>query len=102
MGAVFRKFPFESEIAFVARLRVGRDDGHEQHTCRDLLPNLLIPGVTTDEFAFIEPNLDARRPQRRANAPRGLRVLRCVGQEDRLVFRSAHVPAARTSTSVPS
>jgi hypothetical protein len=47
----------------------------------DLLADLQVPGVTTAQFALIEPDLDCRRLQCLADALGGLCILRCVAQE---------------------
>ena len=47
----------------------------------DLLPDFVIPGIAPAQLALVEPNLDARRRQRIANALRRLGILRGVAPE---------------------
>jgi hypothetical protein len=41
----------------------------------DLVPDLLIPGITTPQLTLIEKDLDARGAQCLANALRRVRIL---------------------------
>src|SRR5262249_55474826 len=83
----------------LARLRVRRDDRDEQHALLDLLADFLIPLVAVLEAAVgVEPDLDAPRPQRLANAPRGFRVLRRVAEEHRLARGFGHEGSVKLKT----
>jgi len=52
------EMPFEAEVGFGAACRVTRDHRHEQRAFAQLLPDAVIPGVTTLELAAVEPHLD--------------------------------------------
>ena len=56
MRTIHGELPFETEIAFLACLRVGRDDRHKQRTFFDLFTNGSIPRVPTAQFTLIEPD----------------------------------------------
>ena len=79
--AVHRKLPLKSKIPFAAFVRVGGDHRDEQGAVVDLLADLMVPHVPAAQFALIEPHFDPGRPQRFADAPRRLGVLRGVAQE---------------------
>lgn len=76
------QFPFESKVTLAARLRVGRDHGNKERALPDLPPNALVPLVAAPQFALVKPHLDARGPEGFADAPRRLRVLGGVTEED--------------------
>ena len=79
--AIDRKLPFTPEVALQPRLRRARDDRHEQRAIVDVPPDLPVPGIAAPQLALVEPDLDAGGPERVANVPRGLRILRGVAQE---------------------
>ena len=47
----------------------------------DLLADRDVPRIATPQLALVEPDLDAGCPERLADAPRRLRILRGVAQE---------------------
>ena len=86
-----REVPFDAEIAFVPRLRIGRDNRDKQHTLLDLPTNLCVPLVARLQPALdVEPHLHPRRAQRLGDALGRLRVLRRVGKEDGFAFGGGH------------
>jgi hypothetical protein len=85
--ALCGEFPFEPEITFQPLWRSRRDDRAEQRTRSDRPANLRIPRIAPDERGLIEPDLDARRAQRRAETQGGRRVLRRGAEEDRAARR---------------
>ncbi len=82
--AVDRELPFQAEVTFAARLRVLRDDRHEERALLDLLADRGIPRVAAAQLAFIEPDDESRGAKRFADAPGGLGVLRRIAQENGL------------------
>jgi hypothetical protein len=78
MRALYSELPFQSEIPFGTRLRVGRDDRDEQGAIVDLSLDLAVPQLAAPQFALVEPNLNASCTECVANALRGLRILRSV------------------------
>src|ERR1700722_11310092 len=54
-----RKVPFTPEVAFLARLRIRRDDRHKQVAALDLPADQRIPSITAAKLALVEPHLDA-------------------------------------------
>ena len=82
LSSVNRQLPLPSEISFEPRFRIGGNDGHEQSTVADLLPNLLVPGIAAAQFLTVEPDLDASRAERVRNPLRRRRILGCVAQKD--------------------
>jgi len=82
MRALFRQPPLQPEIALGPRLRILRDDRDQQRTFLDLRPDFVIPRIASDEFALVEPDLDAGGAQRFANALRRLGVLGRIGEKD--------------------
>ncbi len=81
--------PFQAEVALRALLGVGGDDGDEERARSDFFANLPIPGVASDQFALVEPHLDARRAKRSRNTLRCRDVFGRVGEENGLI-RCAH------------
>jgi hypothetical protein len=81
MRAIDGEFPLAPEVTFLASLGRGRDDGDKQRAVADLLADLVVPRISAAQLALVEPDLDAARPQRLANAPRRLGILRGVAQE---------------------
>src|SRR6185312_10073107 len=43
--------PFEAKVTLGARLRVARDDGHEERAIADLLADTLIPSISPAKLA---------------------------------------------------
>src|SRR5580700_2419788 len=60
--ACHRKVPLTPEVAFLARLRVRRDDRHKQVTASDLPADQCIPGIASAKLALVEPHLDTSGP----------------------------------------
>jgi hypothetical protein len=81
--AIDCEFPLTPEVAFLARLRVGRDHRHEQVTGLDLPSDQRIPGIAAAKLALVESHLDARGAKGIAQVLCGSRVLRCIAQEHR-------------------
>ena len=81
MRAIDGEFPLAPEVTFLASLGRGRNDGDKQRAVADLLADLVVPRISAAQLALVEPDLDAARPQRLANAPRRLGILRGVAQE---------------------
>jgi hypothetical protein len=63
----------------------------------DVLPDLTVPGITASQLGLVEPYFDAGGSERVANAPRGLRILRGVAQENG--FRGLGHGRARVSVN---
>ena len=80
-SASHRKIPLTPEVAFLARLRVRRDDRHKQVTALDLPADQRIPGIASAKLALVEPHLDPRGTQRIAQLLRRVGVLGRVTQE---------------------
>ena len=78
MHAVDGHAPLTTEVTLEACIGVRRNDRHEQRAILDLLPDLLIPCVAADEFALVEPYLDAACAQRFSDALRRLGILRSI------------------------
>ena len=83
MRALVRQPPFESKVTFSARLRRRRNDRNQQRAVFDLSPDFVIPGITADELALVEPDLDPDGAECVGNAFRRLCVLRRVAEENR-------------------
>jgi hypothetical protein len=81
VGAIHRQLPFQAEVAFGARVGVRGDDRHEQAAVMDLLADLVIPDIPAAQLALVEPHLDPGSPQRLADTPRRLGILRGIAQE---------------------
>jgi len=73
--AVRRQTPLAPEVALVACLRMRGDQRDEQPAVVNLLSDLAVPGISAPQLALVEPDLDAGRPKRIADPPRGLGVL---------------------------
>src|SRR5450432_3287527 len=89
MGAIDGEFPLASEVSLEASLRGCRDDGYEDRAVVDLFSDLPVPSIPAAQLALIEPDLNSAGPQRFANLPGGLGILRGIAQEHR-PSRRAH------------
>src|SRR2546430_6798222 len=94
------EIPFAAKISLYSRLRVCRDDWHEQRAFLDLSADRRIPGVAPAQRALVEPYVEAHCAQGIANAPRGLRILRGVAKENSSLG-STHAGSNRTSSLPP-
>jgi hypothetical protein len=72
------------KIALEPLLGVLRDNRYEEGAVVDLVPNLLIPRVSTPKLALIEENLDAGHTKCIANLLRSLRILGGITQKYRV------------------
>ena len=88
MRALGRELPCDAGIPFPPRLRGRGHHGHKQRSRGDLPAYLRIPRIAADEFALVEPYLDAGGAQRVVNALRRHRVLGRVAQENGPIGRS--------------
>ncbi len=84
------KFPFEAEVALLARLRVRRDERHEERAVVNLLANFCVPRVPATQFVFVEPHFESGTAQRLGDATRRRGVVTRVAEEDRLGRRVGH------------
>ncbi len=73
--SVHRQVPFAAEVTFLARLRVRRNHRHEERAFLDLPADRCVPRVAPAQRTLVEPDVEARCPQRVADAPGSLRVL---------------------------
>ena len=81
MGTIDGEFPLASEVTFRASLCGHRNDGDEQRALVDLLADLPVPSISAAQLLAVEPGLDAGSPQRIADTPSRLHILRGVAQE---------------------
>jgi hypothetical protein len=75
MGAIHCQLPLPAKVAFQTLLCVTGDDWNEECAIPFTGSDRLIPGIAAAQLALVEPDLDARGPQRIANARSGLCVL---------------------------
>ncbi len=105
MRALGRELPCDAGIPFPPRLRGRGHHGHKQRSRGDLPAYLNIPRIAADEFALVEPYLDAGGAQCVANALRRHRVLGRVAQENGTIGRSwlavRHVSVGRKPVPCP-
>src|SRR5215469_6004294 len=81
VAALVRKIPLKTEIAFVPRGRVRRNQRNKERALADLAPDLLVPRIPASQLALIEKDLDPCGPQCMADPCRRLGILRGVAQE---------------------
>ena len=67
---------------FIAGLRIGGDQRHEEPAVVDPFTDLPVPGVPAAQLALVEPDFNSRGPQRGTDACRRLRVLRGIADEN--------------------
>jgi hypothetical protein len=73
--------PLPAEVAFEPLVRVVAEDWHKLRATVKLLANGAVPGITAAQFALVEPDFNARRPEGIANTLRRLRILRGIAQK---------------------
>ena len=86
----------------MTRLRVRGDEGDEENAFLDVAADLFVPLVAVLKSAFlVKPHFDAARPERLADEPRRLGILRSVADEDRAGHRTrrCHARWGRASTN---
>ena len=64
MSWVRSELPLTPEVALVAPLGVGRDDGYEQPAVVDVRADVAIPGVASAQLVLVKPHLDAACAER--------------------------------------
>jgi len=57
--AIDRKLPFEAEVPFDARVRIGGNYRDKESAIVNLLADLPVPGFATTQLALVEPDFDA-------------------------------------------
>jgi hypothetical protein len=67
--------PLATEVPLVPGFGVGGDQRKKQPAVVDLLPDLVIPGLTASQLTLVEPDLHACGAQGLANAVGSLLVL---------------------------
>jgi hypothetical protein len=69
------EFPFVPKVTLKPLLRVLGNNRDKEDTIVDLVPDLLVPGISAPQLALVEEDLDAGSAQRLSNLSGCLRIL---------------------------